>query len=398
MAAGMGIYVPEGTYKITQGLDTKGKTIRGAGIERSIIVQFTSTEPVLYVQGESNYVADLTLRHDTLPVGVNMPQGVGVRMQRIGDGSVFERLRLVNHTAGFYCQEPYEGADPANFVYSTSFRDMRFARFTKYAMYLRAGQNSGNTGCVFQNLYATNWDDFATGTKLTADGGFFFGDFDEGVAMQLNVEHGLYSHGVVANNCANFNVRSVHFEGYEANANFDGFLGVFTDRAKGISFENVSIVSCTIPAAMNSYALLKVDDNPVVRIRSVVTRENAFTSLLKPVFGGGTTGSGAAVYLDQIASLDGLIDRFGSFFPISPPVPILRQYNDSREYWQEAAKSRLAGTAPPAAGNWQAGDIMWNTAPAEQGAAGSKYNILGWVCITAGTPGTWLPMRVLTGN
>ncbi len=40
------------------------------------------------------------------------------------------------------------------------------------------------------------------------------------------------------------------------------------------------------------------------------------------------------------------------------------------------------GTAAPATGTWQQGDLIWNSAPA---AAGT----LGWVCTTAGTPGTW---------
>jgi hypothetical protein len=42
------------------------------------------------------------------------------------------------------------------------------------------------------------------------------------------------------------------------------------------------------------------------------------------------------------------------------------------------------GTAAPTTGTWQAGDRVQNTAP----AAGGK---VGWVCVTAGTPGTWKP-------
>lgn len=42
----------------------------------------------------------------------------------------------------------------------------------------------------------------------------------------------------------------------------------------------------------------------------------------------------------------------------------------------------LFGTAIPAAGTWNRGDIVWNAQPAAGGTA-------GWVCTTAGTPGTW---------
>lgn len=44
------------------------------------------------------------------------------------------------------------------------------------------------------------------------------------------------------------------------------------------------------------------------------------------------------------------------------------------------------------------GDKVWNTSPSETGAGGSKYVVLGWICTASGTPGTWLPMRALTGN
>ena len=40
------------------------------------------------------------------------------------------------------------------------------------------------------------------------------------------------------------------------------------------------------------------------------------------------------------------------------------------------------GAAAPTAGTWAQGDAVYNTAPA---AAGT----VGWVCVTAGTPGTW---------
>lgn len=40
------------------------------------------------------------------------------------------------------------------------------------------------------------------------------------------------------------------------------------------------------------------------------------------------------------------------------------------------------GSAAPTAGTYSVGDVVWNTAPAASGT-------MGWVCTTAGTPGTW---------
>lgn len=57
-----------------------------------------------------------------------------------------------------------------------------------------------------------------------------------------------------------------------------------------------------------------------------------------------------------------------------------------------------ATIAAPTSGTYQQGDKIWHSAPVEAGAPGSKYVTIGFICTVAGTPGTWLPMRVLTGN
>lgn len=67
------------------------------------------------------------------------------------------------------------------------------------------------------------------------------------------------------------------------------------------------------------------------------------------------------------------------------------------------AEGRLTGrhftaTSIPTTGDFAKGDIVWDSAPAEAGAAASKYVRLGWICTVTGSPGTLLEMRVLTGN
>ena len=57
-----------------------------------------------------------------------------------------------------------------------------------------------------------------------------------------------------------------------------------------------------------------------------------------------------------------------------------------------------AQTTFPTTGTYQQGDRILNSAPTEAGAAAAKYVITGWICTVAGTPGTWLQMRTLTGN
>lgn len=57
-----------------------------------------------------------------------------------------------------------------------------------------------------------------------------------------------------------------------------------------------------------------------------------------------------------------------------------------------------AQTAAPTTGKHARGDFVKNSEPSELGTAASKYVIVGWVCVTAGEPGTWAQCRFLTGN
>jgi len=46
------------------------------------------------------------------------------------------------------------------------------------------------------------------------------------------------------------------------------------------------------------------------------------------------------------------------------------------------------GTQPPATGDWEQGDIVWNIDPVSTGYA-------GWICTVAGAPGTWMKYAAL---
>jgi hypothetical protein len=60
--------------------------------------------------------------------------------------------------------------------------------------------------------------------------------------------------------------------------------------------------------------------------------------------------------------------------------------------------SDLVAASIPTTGTYAQGDFIRNSAPVEAGTAGSKYCLLGWVCVAGGSPGTLLPVRTLTGN
>jgi len=59
-----------------------------------------------------------------------------------------------------------------------------------------------------------------------------------------------------------------------------------------------------------------------------------------------------------------------------------------------AAPSAPTGTTV----SYQVGDFVRNSNPIELGSVGSRYIVFGFICIAAGTPGTWRELRCPTGN
>ena len=57
-----------------------------------------------------------------------------------------------------------------------------------------------------------------------------------------------------------------------------------------------------------------------------------------------------------------------------------------------------AAASIPTKGMYAVGDMVRNSAPAELGTAGSKYVVTGFLCIAAGSPGTFVQLRSSTGN
>lgn len=58
-----------------------------------------------------------------------------------------------------------------------------------------------------------------------------------------------------------------------------------------------------------------------------------------------------------------------------------------------------AATAAPtgAVVAYQQGDVIRNLTPTELGAPGAKYVVFQFICVAAGSPGTWKECRALTG-
>lgn len=81
---------------------------------------------------------------------------------------------------------------------------------------------------------------------------------------------------------------------------------------------------------------------------------------------------------------------------ISNSVGKLATPNWSNFAFTSTADSEIIGgrksfraSSPPETGTWAVGDTYWNTKPAEHGT-------LGWICTTAGKPGTWKAFGIMS--
>lgn len=77
---------------------------------------------------------------------------------------------------------------------------------------------------------------------------------------------------------------------------------------------------------------------------------------------------------------DVLVEYAGNTGSVASSFALLRQSNGGR--------SLYFNSTPPTSGTFERGDIVWNFEPVAGGAP-------GWVCVAAGTPGTWKAMANL---
>lgn len=99
--------------------------------------------------------------------------------------------------------------------------------------------------------------------------------------------------------------------------------------------------------------------------------------------------------------------KINANIPIPADLPGIRRFltffmRDVADQVNPLSEGRIqasynAATAAPTTGEYQVGDVVRNSAPAESGAVGSKYIITGWMCVTA-SPLAFRELRCLTGN
>lgn len=258
--------IPKGTFIINRPIQRDHIRLIGVGRTRSKIVSTDQTQPVL-ITGGVPYIADLYIGHQSTPdTSQTAPAGAGIYLQNgTSDGAVFTRLYIENITSGIFLSDT-----DGSHMYSTTLSDIRITRFRNSAIYIGG---SGHTGNVFYNIYAVNWNNYDAQTKLSSPYGYVFKGMDEGIFLQLNLEHGLYGKGVVVSS-SKLEINSIHFEGYEANEDY-GALFYVDGTASRLTIRNASLVYSTFDRNnATDYAFLSLGNNGVVEIDGFTERDN----------------------------------------------------------------------------------------------------------------------------
>lgn len=351
------VYIPGGVYRTTDMIDLRGTRTYGDGQGITIIMCTDNTKAVVLVGGAAAGLRDLEVRHFSIPSGaVVVPDGVGVRIQKLQDRSVIQGVTAYNVTSGFYCYEPY--ADTTNYMFSSSIMDCRIGRFTHSGMYLRA-YSAGNTGCWINNIYVQNGN--GDGTFNTAPYGFYFGEFSENVIGQLNVEWGFYANGIMMGQNNNFRIQAIHFEQYRAKAaTFNAFINIFGSDPMILHFGSITFKDCIFDQAnVPDYSIFRIQNAAKITYDAITSTGASVVGTVtrrKHVFSPATEG--VLVRPGPVRFPDAAFDT-ADFYQTALAIPAVSYAAGSQVNWRlyEGANGELTyrangGTITPLAGDF----------------------------------------------
>jgi hypothetical protein len=371
------LYLPAGRYLRTTTWDCRGEGLRlfGDGPEKTVILEGMGNAPTLLFGDYGQHIHDLSTEAESTK-GANSNS---VEMHNAAYG-VYERITLIDSGRGIY--QPQVPADGSmNAMWSCTFSNWRILGYQSNAIWLSA-YNGGNTGSIFSNFHISN---NLSGSPVASSGpAIYVAESDEMVFTQINVEHGIIpGNAVEFNHCMDPVVNGLHFEGITLNGSDGAF--VYCHNAVKLSATGTTVKYNTLPSGSGDKSYFLVDEgNCRLRVFGLHSEGNTLNATNRYFIRFGGSATNASVYATGITPADFTAWSSGD----STTVPMLKQFNNEQFHRLDGGKNVTWGTAAPASGTWAVGDVRWNTAPAAGGAP-------GWMCTTAGTPGTWKAMASL---
>jgi hypothetical protein len=403
------VFLPPGNYIISSMLDLTSQTctiIVGAskkvnntnGIgSATTITQTTANTSVMRVSG---YV-------DLESFALIAPNGTTNAALELANCPM-SRFRNLHLLGGAYCislpQQSFQSQGNYG-AFSSSFEDLQLYAPTTYYINWPAYENA-TTGCVWKNIYC-NADGSTSPT-----GGIYFANCNEMEFIQLNLE-GMstktYGGLVTLTNCGSFTIDGLHFEritdgGSAGSYAWSSLILVYTSSS--IIVRNVTVEFSTFNNANTKVYLAYGWNTPYwIRIENVLTGNNTLAAgifYLASASSASTTTCGIEItnIYDNSSNTE-----FGTNVgdtdqtTLNTRQQIMRIGTHIFAHWSNNGTYQCYTTAnAPASGTWVAGDEVKVVSPAVAGTSGNQYLTIGYRCTAAGTPGTWVPERTLTGT
>lgn len=263
------VLLPEGTYYISDTLNLRNcQTLKGVGRQLVKLIANFNGKSVITMQDKYVKLQSLTINR----IGGISSNANDIGIQ-CGNGSVFlgqsiiEEVEIVNQNKGIY-------ASPQTNVYSCSFKDIWINGYKHSAIYL---EPYGSTGCIFDNIYTTNWDNWENRTKHNASFGMFLKNYSECCIRQLNIEHCNLNYALYLNSCDTVQIETIHIEGYEQHGEYNGVICVDTSNVNintvSLVFSSTEVDRNTLRSANIDWNIFKVN-NGSVYCNTVFNRDN----------------------------------------------------------------------------------------------------------------------------
>lgn len=415
---GGAVYLPQGTYKITSALQvTSNKvSIFGCGVDASVIEAYSCSGIKIVTPSldrNTQFFEDFSLVGGSGTVGSHvaiesiLPAG-GTHGIQSRDGLHFNRIKIFNWNQGFVISDTWESSiqlckfqkvtNPIEFgTYSMVWRvlnnfmvyedgDSYGGSADAYAInctgevaeelviqgnqffgFDRGINSSSATNNIFLNVIANDFSSVEYCVALNTvqllfrcEGNYFETRASNGVGIyiaqqnsELLSQNVIHSNNFINNNPANTNT-----------------IGILTG-ASGTSFAWRNDIQFNLFTGFTGFDIALLGQPGKTNISNNRCESIGTTASIKV----GSVQAGAPVTISQNwCRKNILVDDSSN---ITDGTLLLYQNTESNTYqaWRK--------TAAPTTGTWRKGDIVYNSDPAT-----TEY--IGFVCVSAGTPGTWL--------
>lgn len=217
LSNGENIFIPKGTYLISDTISFQNKRIYGIEPNRTILkgIIADASKPILAV-GRTSIVESMRIEYDETLITGSETKGtrVGIRTYGGENGWALQKggtLRnLIFKNVGTAIWDGDKGA------FSSSFRDIEILNFSKCGI----DMTGSRTGNVYENIHVTN----VSKPDLRPSNAIRIVNESECSLIQINIEHCTCDRPLELTNVRGFFATSIHLEGIDVKGNYNGYI------------------------------------------------------------------------------------------------------------------------------------------------------------------------------